>query len=89
VWVGLGSKLTQLFVLVELVEAGYDVNQADAETVTLLHWAAINNRRDIINYLVSKGSVVDVVGGELQATPLHWATRLVFPADFRENFTYY
>lgn len=59
----------------ELVEAGWDVNQPDHETVTLLHWAAINNRREIIEYLLSKGAIVDAVGGELQSTPLHWATR--------------
>ncbi|XP_050679892.1 palmitoyltransferase Hip14 [Leptidea sinapis] len=59
----------------ELVEAGWDVNQPDHETVTLLHWAAINNRRDIIEYLVSKGARVDAIGGELQSTPLHWAAR--------------
>ncbi|CAH2092312.1 unnamed protein product [Euphydryas editha] len=59
----------------ELVEAGWDVNQPDHETVTLLHWAAINNRREIIEYLLSKGAKVDAIGGELQSTPLHWATR--------------
>ncbi|CAG5006039.1 unnamed protein product [Parnassius apollo] len=59
----------------ELVEAGWDVNQPDHETVTLLHWAAINNRREIIEYLLSKGAIVDAIGGELLSTPLHWATR--------------
>ncbi|XP_037824507.1 LOW QUALITY PROTEIN: palmitoyltransferase Hip14 [Lucilia sericata] len=59
----------------ELVESGWDVNQPDSETVTLLHWAAINNRRDIIKYFLEKGAVVDALGGELNATPLHWATR--------------
>nr|CAD7444734.1 unnamed protein product [Timema bartmani] len=59
----------------ELIEAGHDVNQPDTETVTLLHWAAINNRQEIIRYYISKGAGVDVVGGELLATPLHWATR--------------
>lgn len=59
----------------ELVEAGADVNQPDNETVTLLHWAAINNRQDIIRYYVSKGAIVDAVGGDLLATPLHWASR--------------
>ena len=33
---------------VELVEDGYDVNQPDHENVTVLHWAAINNRQDIV-----------------------------------------
>lgn len=32
----------------ELIEAGYDVRQPDKENVTLLHWAAINNRADIV-----------------------------------------
>ncbi|KAL1374041.1 hypothetical protein pipiens_018306, partial [Culex pipiens pipiens] len=59
----------------ELIEAGWDVNQPDSETVTLLHWAAINNRKDIIKYFLDKGAIVDAVGGELNATPLHWATR--------------
>ncbi|KAJ3659688.1 hypothetical protein Zmor_011363 [Zophobas morio] len=59
----------------ELVDAGYDVNQRDTETVTLLHWAAINNRKDIIKFFIERGAEVDAVGGELNATPLHWATR--------------
>lgn len=32
----------------ELIEAGYDVNQMDHENVSLLHWAAINNRTEIV-----------------------------------------
>ncbi|XP_018015557.2 palmitoyltransferase ZDHHC17, partial [Hyalella azteca] len=59
----------------ELVEAGYDVNRRDSENVTLLHWAAINNRRSIVKYYITKGAVVDAIGGELLSTPLHWATR--------------
>ncbi|KAI4463292.1 palmitoyltransferase hip14 [Holotrichia oblita] len=59
----------------ELVDAGYNVNQRDNETVTLLHWAAINNRKDIMRFFIDKGAEVDAVGGELNATPLHWATR--------------
>uniref|UniRef100_A0A3B4BZS0 Palmitoyltransferase n=1 Tax=Pygocentrus nattereri TaxID=42514 RepID=A0A3B4BZS0_PYGNA len=59
----------------ELVEAGYDVRQPDKENVTLLHWAAINNRVDLVKYYISKGAVVDQLGGDLNSTPLHWATR--------------
>lgn len=36
----------------ELVDSGWDVNQPDGETVTLLHWAAINNRQDIIGFVL-------------------------------------
>ncbi|XP_053304974.1 palmitoyltransferase ZDHHC13 [Spea bombifrons] len=59
----------------ELVEAGYDVRQPDGENVTLLHWAAINNRLELVRYLISKGAVVDQLGGTLNSTPLHWAVR--------------
>merc|ERR1712106_990368 len=38
----------------ELIEGGnYDINRRDSENVTLLHWAAINNRREIVKYYVS------------------------------------
>ncbi|XP_071035381.1 palmitoyltransferase ZDHHC17 [Parasteatoda tepidariorum] len=59
----------------EIVESGYDVNRPDSENVTLLHWAAINNRQEIVKYYLSKGAHVDTIGGELHSTPLHWATR--------------
>lgn len=61
--------------VVELVDAGYSVNQPDHENVSILHWAAINNRMEIVRYLVSKGAIVDKFGGDLNSTPLHWATR--------------
>eukprot|EP00095_Tigriopus_kingsejongensis_P001050 maker-scaffold397_size184017-snap-gene-0.42 protein:Tk01050 transcript:maker-scaffold397_size184017-snap-gene-0.42-mRNA-1 annotation:"atp-binding domain-containing protein 3" len=49
--------------------------EADADGITLLHWAAINNRQAIMRVLLRAGARVDAVGGELKATPLHWATR--------------
>ncbi|VDP76883.1 unnamed protein product [Echinostoma caproni] len=58
-----------------LLSAGFDVNQLDDEGVSLLHWAAINNRMSIVRYLLSKGAFVDRLGGHLAATPLHWAIR--------------
>jgi len=33
---------------IELVDGGVDVNQPDAENVSILHWAAINNRLEIV-----------------------------------------
>uniref|UniRef100_A0A7N5ZSZ1 Palmitoyltransferase n=1 Tax=Anabas testudineus TaxID=64144 RepID=A0A7N5ZSZ1_ANATE len=59
----------------ELVEAGYDVRQPDKENVSLLHWAAINNRSELVKYYISKGAIVDQLGGDLNSTPLHWAIR--------------
>ncbi|XP_021176275.2 palmitoyltransferase ZDHHC13 isoform X1 [Fundulus heteroclitus] len=71
-------KATQFGILErckELVEAGYDVRTPDKENVTLLHWAAINNRLELVKYFMSKGAVVDQLGGDLNSTPLHWAIR--------------
>ena len=45
------------------------------ENVTLLHWASINNRREIVQYFLQLGADCNAVGGELMSTPLHWATR--------------
>lgn len=40
----------------ELLEKpGTDVNQRDKENVPLLHWAAINNRIEVVNLLLEKG----------------------------------
>ncbi|XP_038127647.1 putative palmitoyltransferase ZDHHC13 isoform X1 [Cyprinodon tularosa] len=71
-------KATQFGILErckELVEAGYDVRQPDKENVTLLHWAAINNRLELVKYFISKGAIIDQLGGDLNSTPLHWAIR--------------
>lgn len=59
----------------DLVEGGFDVNTMDKENVSLMHWAAINNRGEIVKYFVSKGAIIDRFGGDLNSTPLHWATR--------------
>ena len=62
--------------LVELTDADPSVPVTpDAEGITLLHWAALNNRLEVAKYLISKGAEVDAVGGVLQSTPLHWAIR--------------
>lgn len=60
----------------QLIDNGqYDVNQRDLEDVTLLHWAAINNRIELVKYFLSKGAEVNAIGGDLHSTPLHWSTR--------------
>ncbi|KAM9817380.1 LOW QUALITY PROTEIN: putative palmitoyltransferase ZDHHC13 [Neosynchiropus ocellatus] len=71
-------KATQFGILErckELVGAGYDVRQLDKENVSLLHWAAINNRSELVKYYMSEGAIVDQLGGDLKSTPLHWAIR--------------
>lgn len=70
----------------ELIEDGHEVNIPDSETVTLLHWAAINNRVEIVKLLIEHRAFVDFRGGDLNSTPLHWATRQVRIIDFNDNF---
>ena len=53
------------------------VNSKDTDGCTLLHWAAINNRVQITNLLVTNGAL-HVPGGILNETPLHWALRKQF-----------
>lgn len=38
--------------LKELIDKGADVRAPDSENVTLLHWAAINNRVEIVKYVL-------------------------------------
>ncbi|GHJ88235.1 hypothetical protein NliqN6_4637 [Naganishia liquefaciens] len=52
-----------------------DVNARDEANVTLLHWAAINAHVAVCRWLMEKGAIVDVRGGDLDATPLQWAAR--------------
>ncbi|CAF1379307.1 unnamed protein product [Rotaria magnacalcarata] len=60
----------------QLIESGQvDVNTPDQEGCYLLHWAAINNHIELIRYLIAKGATVDLIGGDLKSTPLHWACR--------------
>jgi len=57
---------------------GPEPNLASArinDNLTLLHWAAINNRIEIARYLINKQAQIDAFGGELNSTPLHWAVR--------------
>ncbi|SCU93112.1 LADA_0G01398g1_1 [Lachancea dasiensis] len=60
-----------------LVESGaIDLKQDyDSERVSGLHWASINNRLGVVQYLVKNGADVNFAGGNLNATPLHWAAR--------------
>ena len=47
----------------------------DKEGCSLLHWAAINNRLSYIHMLLDKGADINISGGNLAESPLHWAVR--------------
>ena len=62
--------------VVELLDAdGSLANSKDKDGVTLLHWAALNNRIEIAKLLHKRGAEVDAIGGVLHSTPLFWAIR--------------
>ena len=62
--------------VVELIEPDPSLASTPGNgNITLLHWAAINNRVQVAWYLLSKGAHIDAYGGELTSTPLHWAAR--------------
>lgn len=52
-----------------------NVNDKDPQGITALHWAAINNHLFACKYLLEQGAEVDAIGGDLSATPMHWAAR--------------
>jgi ankyrin repeat protein len=46
-------------VVTALVKAGANVNYVKPSTnLTALHWAAFNNDREVIQYLLTKGAVM-------------------------------
>lgn len=66
-------------VLVDVVRRNLiDVNAMDKDGCSLLHWAAINNRYEICEYLIENGAKVNIAGGLLQELPLAWAVRKQF-----------
>lgn len=54
---------------------GLPPNLSDKDGCTLLHWAAINNRLQIVKYLISRRADVNAVGGINGEIPLQWAVR--------------
>ncbi|CAK9436227.1 uncharacterized protein LODBEIA_P07850 [Lodderomyces beijingensis] len=70
----------------ELLSSGaVDVNDTLQDGNTGLHWACLNNRLQLVKYLIEeKNADPNRKGGEIHATPLHWACRsgLVYIVDY-------
>jgi ankyrin repeat protein len=62
----------------------FSPNTTDGDGITLVHWAALNNKLSTMKYLVSIGADPDIPAGDMNATPLLWAARygLVYVADW-------
>ncbi|CAB3400523.1 unnamed protein product [Caenorhabditis bovis] len=59
----------------EALRQGVSANAADEDGCSLLHWAAINNRIEVVKLLLSYNADPNVLGGVLVSSPLHWAAR--------------
>lgn len=81
-----GDIKTLTFYLVESTENLHPLspNLTDSDGITLVHWAALNNKLSTVKFLVSIGADPDVPAGDMNATPLLWAVRygLVYVADW-------
>lgn len=53
----------------------YEPTYCDAEGITPLHWAAINNQYAMCQFLLKAGAEVNKKGGESVATPAMWAAQ--------------
>ncbi len=53
----------------------YNAKYKDAEDITPLHWAAINNQYAVCQYLLEQGADVNAKGGESNATAAMWAAQ--------------
>jgi ankyrin repeat protein len=67
--IGEAAKQSDLQAVRRCVEAGDDVNEHGLFGMTALHWAAGNNRSDIVTYLLEHGADIESRDKE-QSTPL-------------------
>ncbi|THU75997.1 hypothetical protein K435DRAFT_705907, partial [Dendrothele bispora CBS 962.96] len=59
-----------------LIESGQaKAADRDEQSITPLHWAAINAQIAACRYLLDQGAEVDALGGDLVVTPMQWAAR--------------
>ncbi|KAL8990873.1 MAG: hypothetical protein Q9177_000572 [Variospora cf. flavescens] len=70
------ARLGEIGPIQKLFDEGkYKANHTDAENITPLHWAAINNHYALCHHLIDEGADVNAIGGESEATPAQWAVQ--------------
>ncbi|KAG9236725.1 hypothetical protein BJ875DRAFT_210453 [Amylocarpus encephaloides] len=70
------ARIGDIQAMEKLFESGkYDATYSDAEGITPLHWAAINNQYAMCQFLLKEGADVNQKGGESVATPAMWAAQ--------------
>src|SRR5688572_21311070 len=61
--------------LVSLIRQGADVNQAQADGMTALHWAAVNGNDEVAHVLIRAGAQIEASTRLGSYTPLHLASK--------------
>lgn len=70
------SRIGALEHIQKMIDTGkYKANYQDAEGITPLHWAAINNQYAVCKYLLENGANVNARGGDSNATAAMWAAQ--------------
>ncbi|KAL9577194.1 MAG: hypothetical protein Q9203_007553 [Teloschistes exilis] len=70
------ARLGEIGPIQKLLDEGkFKADYRDAENITPLHWAAINNHYALCEYLLKQGANVNATGGESEATPAQWAVQ--------------
>ncbi|KAI4253144.1 MAG: hypothetical protein LQ352_003880, partial [Teloschistes flavicans] len=70
------ARLGEIGPVQKLLDEGkFKADYRDAENITPLHWAAINNHYALCEYLLKQGADVNATGGESEATPAQWAVQ--------------
>ncbi|KAL8775315.1 MAG: hypothetical protein Q9209_000322 [Squamulea sp. 1 TL-2023] len=70
------ARLGEIGPIQKLLEEGkFTADYKDAENITPLHWAAINNHYALCDFLIKHGANVNALGGVNEATPAHWAVQ--------------
>ncbi|RDW59636.1 palmitoyltransferase-4 [Coleophoma cylindrospora] len=70
------ARMGDIPAIESLYDSGkFDASYCDAEGITPLHWAAINNQYAMCQFLIKAGADVNKKGGESVATPAMWAAQ--------------
>ncbi|KAL8719210.1 MAG: hypothetical protein Q9225_003764 [Loekoesia sp. 1 TL-2023] len=70
------ARLGEIGPIQKLFDEGkFKATYTDAENITPLHWAAINNHYALCQFLIDQGADINAVGGESEATPAQWAVQ--------------
>lgn len=68
-----------------LVSRGVNVNTADENHLTALHYAAMNARTKVLEFLIDRGADVNATDTKGGFSPLHWVVINVQPCLFDEE----